>query len=100
MRNRRACHRRTKCYERPHELVSFSSLSFNHKEWGKTTTKTDAVALVAERVPVANRTTGVPAIAIPSAPSASTSSFEFHFYFLAFLLITKSGEKQQRKPRL
>jgi hypothetical protein len=74
--------------------ISFSNLSFNHKEWGKTTTKTDEVAPEAGRVPVATRATGVPVSAAPSAP---TNPFDFHC--LTFLLITKSGEKQQRKPR-
>jgi len=96
MRNGRPWHGSTK---RPHLLVyiffSFSGLSFNHKEWGKTTTKTDAgVVAVAGIVTVAIRATGVPGIAVPSAP---TNPFNFHF--LTFLLITKSGEKQQRKPR-
>jgi len=66
------------------------NLSFNlYEEWGKTTTKTEVVEPVTGIVPVAIRATGVPGIAVPSAP---TNPFNFHF--LTFLLITKSGEKQ------
>jgi len=49
------------------------NLSFNHKGWGKTTTKTNAVVPGAEREPAANRAMGVvpivPANVAPSAPT-------------------------------
>ena len=48
--------------------MTFSSLSFVfHKEWGKTTTKTEVVEPVAGTAPVAICATGVPGIAKPSA---------------------------------
>ena len=100
MRNRRTCHRWSKRpHETPaHEFVSFSNLSFNHKRWGKTTTKTDA-ALVAGHAPAMIRATGAPVTAVePSAPTKHPHTNSFHFP--TFLLITKDGEKQQRKPRL
>jgi len=70
-RNGRDWHGWTK---RPHDFVciffSFSVLSFIiHKEWGKTTTKTEVVITVAGIVPVAKRATGVPDTVVPSAPT-------------------------------
>ena len=63
----------------------------------KTTTKTDEVTPVVGREPDAIRATGEPVNVVPSAP---TNLFKFHFSSLSFLIFTKSGEKQQRKPTL
>jgi len=76
-------------------LNFISNLSFNHKGWGKTTTKTDVAVPVVGREPDMTRATGDPVNVVPSAPT----NVLFNFHFLAFLLITKGGEKQQRKPR-
>jgi len=81
-----------------YSLTFIFNLSFNYKEWGKTTTKTEEVVPEAGRVPGANRATGAPVNEEPSAPTTNpTNPFKFHF--LTFLLITKNGGKQQRKPR-
>jgi len=62
------------------------NLSFIIKEWGKTTMKTEVVVTVAGNVPVAICATGVPGIAVPSAPTTNPkNSFNlFKFHFLAF----------------
>jgi hypothetical protein len=88
-----------------YNLTFIFYLSFNHKEWGKTITKTDVIVPEAGRAPVAKRATDVPVIVGPlfpirigpPVPSVPTNVL-FNFHFLAFLLITKGGEKQQRKP--
>ena len=77
--------------------LNFIFWPFNHKEWGKTTTKTEAVEPAVGIVLVAKCATGEPGIVEPSAPT----NVQFNFHFLTFLLLfTKSGEKQQRKPTL
>jgi len=88
------------CPKRPHDFVciffSFFIFLFIHKEWGKTTTKTEAVVPEAGIVPAAKCATGAPGIAKPSA----STNIQFNFHCLTFLLsFTKNGEKQQRKPR-
>jgi len=53
-------------------LFNFHFLPFFinfHKEWGKTTTKTDVVAPAARRVPVAIRAFYDPVNVVPSAPT-------------------------------
>ena len=84
-------------YQAPPRTYS-STFIFNHKGWGKTTTKTEAVVTVAGIVPVAIRATGVPGNEVPSAPTKHPHTNSFDFHYLSFLLITKDGKKQQRKP--
>jgi hypothetical protein len=64
----------------------------------KTTTKTEAAAPAAGIEPVAKRATGDLGTVVPSAPTKHPHTNSFEFHFLTFLLITKNGEKQQRKP--
>jgi len=57
-------------------------LSFNHKDWGKTTTKTEEDVPAAGLVPAAKcATTGEPGTVVPSTPTNTNS---FHFSDLSF----------------